>query len=700
MNNDFQQKIREELFSTADETPDSLSRENITNLVRNRDQKAAKASPSVKRVIAIAASFAIVFVAAFGGAKIYGRQNKLNKAAKQSQVPGVRSDVSGQVALGVSTASYEDIQGFFINLKNSIVSGGYNGRVTARNFFGSSMDDGAVPEAFAEYNTAAKAAENTVSSSAEGDGMGSGPASQTELQVEGVDEADIVKTDGKYLYVVKQSDTKKILVIDPTDRNNIRILSEIELVSDAGYSSFAQDFYIKGNKIIAVVNVYKDSSEDDRNGIFYGCMGSGFTKTGVQIFDITDRSAPKKVAVYDVDGGYVSSRMIDDSIILISNYVVPIYENEETLKDKCIPKYRVNSEEFNVPADKISIIEGNSENTYTLVLKINTADASSKPESAAVLGGSSDVYCNSTDLYLARFEYTETVREFRADTFIYRFELANLNYKASVKVKGNILNQFSMDEYNGYFRIATCDTNEQSYITVLDKQLNQVGFLGGIAKGESIYAVRFIGDKAYVVSFFQTDPLFIIDLSEPTAPKVVGELKIPGFSSMLYPYGDNYLIGIGIDGDDEGTNGMLKISLFDISDKNNPREVSKAVIPGYVDSPAMHDHKAFMRISDNEFIIPVEGDKPYLCSFKVENGEITQYKKYICSTDERDYYNYLERGAYIGNTVFAITSNAIEAFDMDSAQSLSIIRISNPDENRDDIIVYNTEENSASVIYD
>jgi uncharacterized secreted protein with C-terminal beta-propeller domain len=397
----------------------------------------------------------------------------------------------------------------------------------------------------------------------------------------------------------------------------------------------------------------------------------------VQIFDITDRSNPELKNSYTLDGSYVTARMIDSKLVLISNYCVPLLEDDRELEEACIPSYEVNGKECDMPAEKIHIIKGNEDDTYTLVMQLDI-NSGKEPETAAILGGTNEVYCNRTDIYLARYEYDESADEYSVYTGIYRFSLENgAQYKSSCQIKGDILNQFSMDEYNGYFRIATSDFNEESYITILDRELNQVGQLSGIGKGEDIYAVRFMGDTAYVVTFYQTDPLFVIDLSNPAEPKITGELKIPGFSNMLYPYGDDKLIGIGIDGDESSSNGKLKISLFDISDKQNPKEISKAVFSSANYSDAQYNHKAFMRFEDtNEFAIPVVSysydSANYLCSFKIEGDKITQYKKY----EPESKYSGVERGAYIGNTVFTLSDNAITAFDRQSTQRLSEITFS------------------------
>jgi len=686
-NRDFENKLHDEIMKEAENIPESLSPENITSLVANKQPQKAKSK--VGKIIAMAASFAIVLVAAFIGIRYYKPAVKPIETDNQPVVVAGENDYSG-------------IQTFFIDLKNSTMHASLGETYTINKFFslgGAKASDTTDDAAVVNENsaTAPSSAANTAGVEGDGDGLGGGPASETEVQVQGVDEADIIKNDGKYLYVIHRDKSDVVTIIDPSNPSDMKVLSEIKLVSDDGYDASADEIYIKGDRLIVAANLYTNENNPiyfkfDSICCFYG---SGETRTGVQIYDISDRANPKLVSSYSVEGGYVSSRMIGNEMVLISNYLVPLYNDDETLKNECIPSYWYNSKEYKVPADKINILENNEENTYINVLKFDVTADSEEPDVASVLGGSDNVYCNATDLYLARWNYVATRDSYDEYTEIFRFDITDgVKYVKSVKIEGGILNQFSMDEYNGYFRIATCHRNEQSIITVLDKDFNQVGKLGGIAKGESIYAVRFMGNTAYVVTFFRTDPLFVIDLSDPTKPSVVGELKIPGFSSMLYPYGENYLIGIGVDGDEDGTNGNLKVSLFDVSDPKAPKEISKAIINGYADTPAAYIHKAFLRFGDTgEFAIPVNGDgSNYLCSFKVEDNKISAYKKYVCD-NENSYYAYMERGAYIGNTVFTLSNLGLTAFDRDSCEILSEIEMRSEDE----IVVYNTYDDYAVV---
>lgn len=675
INKDFEEKLKAEIFREADEIPESLSTDSIKQLISDK-QPAKVKGKAYKKIIAVAASFAIVLTAAVAGIKYYNPKVKPINPSNSNKLQ--TAELSG--------ISYEDdyksIQDFFISYRNN------NRYYTIKEYFdgvvsfnsGASKTASVVEEAVGadgSINVPSTAVPNGSTPGYESDetGLGGGPASETEVQVAGVDEADIIKNDGRYIFVANHRDWSKITIIDTQNTGALNIVSEIQLTSNADTDISCHEFFIKGNLLIVAAQIYGNET-----GTFGNlndsaiCIepNSGNNRCAIIVYDITDKANPELVSKYELDGFYTTSRLIGNNVILVSGYAVPLYKDDQALKEACIPTYTLNSKDYKFPADRIGIIDGNEDNQYTLVLKIDISKDSSEPECAAVLGSSGEVYCNETDLYVARWCYEEKGNDIYEEyTEIYRFDIKDgVTFKSKGRVKGDVLNQFSMDEYDGYLRIATCNHNEQTFITVLDKDLNIISCLDGIAKGESIYAVRFIGDTAYVVTFFQTDPLFVIDLSDPHNPKIAGELKIPGFSNMLYPYGDNYLIGIGVDGDENGTNGMLKISLFDISDKAQPKEISKAVISGWYYSEAQYNHKAFVRFSDTgEFMIPVSGGaKSYLCTFSVNDGKISAYKRYMLENPID-----CNRGIFIGDKVFALYFDGITSFDRNTCQVLNSV---------------------------
>jgi uncharacterized secreted protein with C-terminal beta-propeller domain len=254
--------------------------------------------------------------------------------------------------------------------------------------------------------------------------------------------------------------------------------------------------------------------------------------------------------------------------------------------------------------------------TFTSFFGINISNDTQQPTNMTVMmGGASAMYVSQNNMYITYPAWTNS-GEF---TSIYRVSIngTQLSFEAQGSVPGYTINQYSMDEYNGYFRIATNwqNTTQINNVYVLNSNLTIVGKLEGLAQNEDLYAVRFMGDRAYLVTFHQTDPFFVIDLSNPDAPKVAGELKISGYSSYLQPYDANHVIGIGeettiISGVESNT---LKLSLFDVTDINNPTEIATYNVEGnYSTSTALNDPKALLfDLQKQLLVIPVSINNYY-----------------------------------------------------------------------------------------
>jgi uncharacterized secreted protein with C-terminal beta-propeller domain len=234
----------------------------------------------------------------------------------------------------------------------------------------------------------------------------------------------------------------------------------------------------------------------------------------------------------------------------------------------------------------------------------------------------------------------------------------DIKYVGKADVPGHIINQFSMDEYKDNFRIATTtghawdsETKSTSGIYTLDANLKSLGKVDGIAPGEEIYSTRFVGDRAYMVTFKKVDPFFVIDLADATNPKILGKLKIPGFSDYLHPYDENHIIGFGKDATDAGEDETLmrdldfawyqgiKIAMFDVTDVSNPVEMFKTSIGDRgTSSPLLYDHKALL-------FDKAKG----LMAFPVTVYEISQKLKDDPKTPASTYGEAVFQGAYVYN---------------------------------------------------
>ncbi len=410
--------------------------------------------------------------------------------------------------------------------------------------------------------------------------------STTNVQVAGVDEADIVKTDGEYLYIVSDGN---IYIVRGYPPNKIEIISKLSF-----NRTYNLQIYVSGNRLIVLgcikpqYIIYKSLIMPIPNRI----------ESMVFIYDISDRGNPilKRSLVFN--GTILSSRMINDYVYIVLNN--PALEFVDGGFRILIPKISINGFTKVVEANRIWYVNSSDVFYYfTMVGSINVFNDFEDPSYEVFLvGATSCIYVSHDNLYLTIPNtklWIKSLNPFnKHETFIYRIELkgSRISLKAKGIVQGYVLNQFSMDEYNGFLRVATTtweDSTSKNNVFVLDMNLNVIGRLLDLAPGERIYSARFMGDRCYLVTFRQVDPFFVVDLSDPRNPKVLGFLKIPGFSSYLHPYDENHVIGIGME------DGKVKLSLFDVSNVAKPVELSKYVFEGESSSTlVLQDHKAFL----------------------------------------------------------------------------------------------------------
>ena len=425
---------------------------------------------------------------------------------------------------------------------------------------------------------------------------GTADYSVTNVQVAGVDEADTVKTDGNYIFTLTQDYTAQsqntIYIVGAGQSSSV--VGEIAL----GNSTTCAGFYLSpnGNKIAVLGSNYGGLLYASRpvggsmDIAIYGYYAND-VKTFINVYDVTNKANPVLSRNLTLSGSYFNSRMIGNYVYAVVSQ--PAYLNNDTV---ILPAVYDNAKASEIKPTSIYYTDmQDSYFTYTTFTGVNVIDDSQAPSDMTVMmGGTSNMYVSTSNMYVTFPDKTGESTE------IFRVAIngASLSFEAQGVAPGYVLNQYSMDEYNGYFRIATTTStgswinrDEHNNLYVLNMDLSIVGKVENLAQGERIYSARFTGDKCYLVTFKQTDPFFVIDLKDPTAPKVAGELKIPGYSSYLHPYDGNHIIGIGKE------NNTLKLSLFDVSDMNNPTEIAKYVIgedADYSDSIALYEPKAFL----------------------------------------------------------------------------------------------------------
>ncbi|TKJ25852.1 MAG: hypothetical protein CEE41_03540 [Hadesarchaea archaeon B3_Hades] len=494
--------------------------------------------------------------------------------------------------------------------------------------------------------------------------------STTNIQVEGVDEADIVKSDGKYIYVISGD---KVVIIDAYPAENARVLSEIE----AG--EYLRELFINGNKLAVL----------------------GWEN--IKVYDVSDKENPLLTRDVSFDGHYFNSRMVGDYVYVIINSPA-IYREAEKID---LPHISSNGDSKTVPATEIYYFENIDDYWYefTTIMAINAQDDEEEITSETFLiGTTQNIFVSSNNIYITYTDYQVypledllgRISDLETEkTIIHKISIADgtIEYKSWGEVPGRVLNQFSMDEYQGYFRIATT-TGEvwgggaQNHVYVLDEDLNIAGRLEGIAPGERIYSARFMGDRAYLVTFKKVDPLFVIDLRDPRDPKVLGELKIPGYSDYLHPYDENHIIGVGKDTVDAGSFDWyqgVKIALFDVSDPQNPIEISKYVIGERgSDSYALRDHRAFLfSRSKNLLVIPIslveDGGSSwrygwynwqgaYVFNVTLDGGFVLRG-----GITHSDYS--VKRSLYIDNVLYTISDGLVKVNNLEDLSEISEIEL-------------------------
>jgi uncharacterized secreted protein with C-terminal beta-propeller domain len=539
--------------------------------------------------------------------------------------------------------------------------------------------------------------------------------SKTNIQVEGVDEADFVKNDGKYIYVIAQN---KLVILDAFPASDATILSSTLI------EGRPKDLFVNGDRLLIFMEdtdtVYGIPEYD------YMPRPRDAMKTIAMVYDISNRKNPEEVANYSISGNYFQSRMIGDNVYFIAKDTAYYYNDFVDM-----PVIMKGSARIMAP--DVYYFDNPEQNyVFHTIASINIKQTDSINAKTFMMGYSDNLYVSQNNIYITYRKnmpvlYYEAQREERfyevvmpllpqdardkineiknsnldqhekwdkissilEDTFNrmtenekqkyqddvrkavdeYEVKLAQerektvvqkisidkgiIEYKTKAEVPGSLLNQFSMDESGDYFRVATTsqfwtiNSNIQyNNVYIMDSDLKIAGKLEKIAPDERIYSTRFIGNRLYMVTFKRMDPLFVIDLTDPNKPQVLGQLKIPGFSDYLHPYDEKHIIGVGKETAENEWGGVsikgVKLSLFDVSDVNDPKQIDTYEIgKAGSDSEALQDHKAFLfDKKKNLLVIPVR--------------EVTGKEQY----DSR--YGYNVQRVWQGAYVFNITLNGFK----------------------------------------
>ena len=491
----------------------------------------------------------------------------------------------------------------------------------------------------------------------EGSKEGGKDYSTTNLQMEGVDESDVAKIDGSYIYTVED---KYIVITDIRDGK----LKEVTrfLPKDCGASDRVMEIYVDGDQLILVVQCYETSLEEDSTFCY---EMNGKSTTQIQVYSIVDRKNPEFEGRLIQDGYYNTSRKIGDVVYLFTQYnmtsdVVGYVEKEYT---SVIPK--VNGEK--VAASEIYLPESSGESGI-LVSSLDVNKPDKVLDSKLVISGYAQTYISKDALYLYEEDYDGAMI-----TNIAKFALdeGRISGVAAAAVSGYVRDTFAINASDGYLRVLTTDystEDEVNALYILDENMKLTGQLTGIAPGEEIYAARFMGNTGYFVTYRNTDPLFTVDLSDPAKPEIIGELKVTGFSEYLHFWDDTHLLGIGYESDENtGNIENIKLSMFNIENPGEVTEEAKLVLKDVDYSEALYDYKSVIISKDKNLIGLVCEDysgsrtKQTYQIYSYENGTFKKQAE-IPGINGANYENV--RGMYSGNVFYLWINDNITSYDM------------------------------------
>lgn len=545
--------------------------------------------------------------------------------------------------------------------------------------------------------------------------------STTNVQVENVDEADIIKTDGNYIYSLSESN---VIITDVTDKENPKEVNKIENST----SSVPVDLLLYNNMLVVIM---EDATKSSYN-----------RTVSVTVYDITNKENINQVKNIELNQRYYSSRLIDGHLYLIANGSLKedSDDNIETFYKENYEIKAINLKNMYYFKDRPSIYE-----TEIVHMDLNVIDNDIEVQS--FLSDVDSIYVSEKNIYMADGYYSSTALSQTLSTLlslkgVWGFldeDLYDYSYKTSIiklgiqddysvkfvaknDIEGETIDQFSFDEYNNNLRVAIQNSDDGSKIVVFNEKMKLIGETGYVGKNEDMYSSRFIGDRAYLVTYMNTDPLFTFDLSNPKKPKILGELKIPGYSTYLHPYDENHLIGIGINTEERvsrnsygqviGTNVYvtgMKMALFDVSNLKNPTLVSEVAIgDSRTKSAILDNHKALLFSKEKQLIaIPVtsypkdledeqiSGDetvdkviKAYKTSsdyisegylvynINLEDG-ITQKGTITHNSDSKYSYrnSQMLRGLYINDYLYTVSQHMVKVNKLDTLENVNELAI-------------------------
>lgn len=604
------QELMEKLKNEAVDIPEGLKPEAIEVLLK---KKARARGAMWKKAAAMAALFFIVCGAIFGAVRMDQRARTGTEAEKSQGYDAV----------------YEMLRSFEPTMEKEI------SQVL--------MDNASSGERVAMQKAASPESADQKGEASMSDTAAGADYSGTNIQTQGVDEGDIVKTDGKYLYVLDTNYNTVSIV--QAEQENLQKKSVIELDEEL----LAREFYVSGDKLTVLGEEWQKNS----------------FQTKVCTYDIQDRESPGKPEIVTQSGSWKSSRMRDGYLYVFSGYS-PQLPAMKTKPEQYVPM--VCDQLLEMP--RIQLPKKAESPEYLVMTAIDLEKPDRTRDRKAMFSSGEIFYVSSQHIYAASGNYGKNTEIQK-----FSYEKGKIQYQTTGTVKGYLDDSFSMDEHQGSLRlVTTLDTaggGTYNNVYVLDENMKVTGSILKLAKDERIYSARFMGDTGYFVTFRETDPLFSVDFSDPSDPKIIGQLKIPGFSEYLHFYGENKLLGIGMDTNKEGNAENVKLSMFDISYPKDVKETDVYVLKGCYTAEALYDHHAVMIDQAKNLIgFAAESDEEaryYLFQYDKGFKQVTQMSM--------GQSGYSARGVYIGEYFYLVEDNRIRAYEMDDFQKIGEVKI-------------------------
>ena len=652
--------VLEKIRKSADscEIPESLKPENL-DLEKKGNLRNIYSRGPWKKAAAAGAVLALAVLAGFLTVNFKGNQGEqlsasFETAKKMEETAGSAGKEEGAQTLEELYIPAEDYDEICKKLQNSLSN------ARSENLLESETAMGDM--AAAEEAAASEAADSGSTVSYAGD------YSQTNVQTEGVDEGDVVKTDGRYLYIIREGREVQIVSIQAGKMAEVAVIRPTLEQSE----NSILDMYLTGDTLQIICQRYDaDMQEDGEDAYYMNYRGI----TSVCTYDLTDRANPVHVGTTEQEGTYYTSRKSGEYLYLFTS----VYPQESLIRQYAdqgkeyglIPL--VNGETMAASDIYIPKEDDRGGTEYMLITSVNENKPDQIADQKAILESASRFYVSTENIYLER----ENWESGSTQTAIARFSFSQGKIKGESAgvVNGAVTDDFATNEYDGFLRVLTTQWNDSGSQTnnvyVLDQNMEIVGKIDNLAEDESIYSARFMGNTGYFVTYRQVDPLFSVDFSDPTHPKILGELKVSGFSEYLHFYGENRLLGIGWETDPEtGATKGLKLSMFDVSDPADVKEVDKLVIKNIDYFPGEYNYKA-LTVSPEKNVIGLAA------SSYESSGTVNSYM--VFSYDEKEgfltdlTYGLQEggdvsaeevRGVYADDTFYVADGNNVTAFNM------------------------------------